>query len=182
MDYLFCDSLNKIPNNGMMSLSGFNSGWHSLMYNNILEMINESFSLDKNTESHYINSFPKYSSIQHERPFTLLLYPQVVPIQTLLYEKSRGFSSNADTIENNANNNSASASKDGLRILYIQIPTAPLPHHQVVILLIQGPHESVTLMIQWKVDAEELMKKNGDVLDMLLLIISIVIDICIKSY
>ncbi|XP_058740798.1 uncharacterized protein LOC131613102 [Vicia villosa] len=128
MDYLFWNSLNKIPNSGMMSLGAFNSGWHSLMYNNILEMANKSFSLDKNTESHYINSFPKYSSIQHERPFTLLFYPQVVvPIQTLLFEKSRGFSSNADTIENNANNNNASASTDGLRILYIQIPTAPLP-------------------------------------------------------
>ncbi|CAI8598585.1 unnamed protein product [Vicia faba] len=103
-----------MPNGDPISLGASNSGWNSLM----LGMTNESSHLNNNIESHYLNSFPQYNSLelsQQERPFSLLYNP--VPMQTLQTEKPRGFSftdtwSNANTVVNNAsnNNNNASAS------------------------------------------------------------------------
>lgn len=80
-------------------------------------MISESLYLNKNIESHYINSFLKYNNSQCGRPFTLLFNPLVGGSKkTLKYDKSRAFSFSADTVEINANNNIASASKGKLSI------------------------------------------------------------------
>ncbi|KAI5405429.1 hypothetical protein KIW84_052279 [Lathyrus oleraceus] len=99
------------PNGDPISLGASNSGWNSLIHNNILGMTNENSYLNINTESHYLSPFPQYNSSelsQQERPFCLVYNP-------LQIEKPRGFSfidtwSNANTVENNANNNNASAS------------------------------------------------------------------------